>query len=450
MIMRRRIFLKSLASTIALASVASKKKPIPDLVFDHNLISVLLGPAFDGRAEFSIVHSQQQTMRYLIYKDDQFITEAGYQRVDLAYDKFKIDKFLLKNLPLATDLNLRIFAGYQLVDSRIFSSIPSNRQGYKIGLLSCMRAAEQEKLMWSSLEEQNSDLLLFLGDSIYADYNMENPVTPKVLWQKFVETRMVLQFYHWKRLVPVIALWDDHDFGGDNSGQNFPYVRESQQNFKNFFAQSLSEFGFISPGPGVACRFQLGNQLFLMLDGRSFREDPNSQKLYSFFGKEQEDWIFDSINNFQGLVWLCNGTQWFNLKGYGDSFRKEHKINFNMFIEKLNRANKSAIFASGDVHFSEVCQTPLFVKNTSLELTSSCMHSSNFIGLPSMSLSEFRVAATWRRNYIICRTAEANQKVLVDIQCFTKYKRLLFKTKTEFPLIRALHDINKEQDLSSS
>jgi hypothetical protein len=235
--------------------------------------------------------------------------------------------------------------------------------------------------------------------------------------------------------VPTIAIWDDHDFGGDNSNLNYPYIKDSQQNFKNFFAQNLSESDFIKPGPGISCRFQLGNQLFLMLDGRSFREKPRSGRLFSFFGKEQEDWIFDSIKDFKGLIWLCNGTQWFNVKGYSESFRKDHTINFNFFMERLNHLNKQIIFASGDVHFSEICNTPNLVKNKSVEITSSCMHSSNFIGLPSMNLSDNRRAATWLLNYMICNTKESEHAVAVDVHCFTKNQRRLFSSLTKINLI---------------
>lgn len=434
MTMRRRIFLKGIASTLALASVAAKKKPVAvsDIPFDKNFVSVLLGPSFDGQAEFSIVHAQPQTLRYLVFHGDQQIEEVHYSTIASPVDDFKIDKFLLRNLPLETDLALRIYAGDKKIDERIFSSIPSNRGNYDIGLVSCMRAGQHDKNMWNSLESQKSDLLLFLGDCVYIDYNLEEPITTGIIWKKFIETRMVLQFYKWKRLVPVVAIWDDHDFGGDNSNMSFRFLKETQENFKNFFAQNLSESSFISAGPGISTKFQLGNQLFLMLDGRSFREAPNSGKLYSFFGKEQEDWIFESIKGFNGLIWMNNGTQWFNFKGYGESFCKDHRISFNMFVEKLNQENKKVIFTSGDVHFSEVCETPKLIKNKSLEITSSCMHSSNFFGLPAMSRSENRVASAWNLNYIICKTSDADRKIAVEIRCFTKNAKKLFGTKTEF------------------
>ena len=283
MTMRRRIFLKSLASTLALTSLAAKKSN-PNPVFDPNLVSVLMGPSFDGQAEFSVVHNRNEPLRYLVYRGLVLVSDVLHTSIVSEVDDFKIDKFLIYNLPVDTDLILKVLShNGQLIDERIFSTISSSKSDLSIGIASCMRAAEHDKSMWDSLERKKPDLLLFVGDTVYVDYNREGEISPSTIWRKFVETRMVLQFYQWKRLVPVISIWDDHDHGGDNTGVGFKYTLQSQSNFKNFFAQSLSEKSFINAGPGVSCSFQLGDQLFLMLDGRSFREAPESNKLYSMF-----------------------------------------------------------------------------------------------------------------------------------------------------------------------
>ncbi len=434
MTMRRRIFLKGMAGALALTSIAAKKKQSRPVEFDRNLVSVLLGPSFDGQSEFSIVHCQQEPLRYLIYEDDQLLQDMTYSTVTFQDDDFKIDKFLVQNLPIDRDLKIRILSNSKQLDERTFSSISSKRPTYKIGIASCMRAAQHEKAMWTSLEAQNADVNLFVGDCVYIDYHLDEEPTPRIHWDKFVEARMVLDFYQWKRLVPTIAIWDDHDFGGNDSNSSFPYSAEARANFKNFFAQNLSEQTCITSGPGISCKFQLGNQLFLMLDGRSFREKPHSKKMYSLFGKEQEEWIFDSIKNFKGLVWFCNGTQWFSNYGYAESFRKHFTINFNSFVEKLNLAEAQMIFVAGDVHYSEICTTPNYLKKKSIELTSSCMHSSNFFALPTVANSPYRMSATWLRNFMVCQTTETEKTISVTADCFTKNKRRLFTNKMDFDL----------------
>ena len=103
-----------------------------------------------------------------------------------------------------------------------------------------------------------------------------------------------------------------------------------------------------------------------------------------------------------------------------------------MFIEKLNQLNKQALFVSGDVHFTEVCETPSFVKNKSLELTSSCMHSSNFVGLPLMSRSERRLASEWRLNFLICTITRMGKNLNLTTRCFSKSSSAQFKLDSVF------------------
>lgn len=433
MIIKRRNFLKGLAGAIALSSVSSQRaaSAIP---FNRNLISILMGPAFDGDAEFSAVHSQSKKLIYQIYLNDELIESSYGITIRSKFDDFKIDKFIFHNLPIDQDLVLKVNDGKNILDQRVFKSISSSRTNYNIGKLSCMRADNHDPEMWESLESQHADVLLFLGDCVYADYAREVDVTPQVLWKKFVETRMLFDFYQWQRLVPTIAIWDDHDFGGDNSDNSYNFVQESQRNFKNFYAQELSEGRFITPGSGISVKFKLGSHLFLMLDGRSFRDKINSDNTFSMFGREQEEWIFDSIKNHEGLIWLCNGSQWFNEKKDGESFISSHKNNFLQFIEKLNQEDKSVIFVSGDVHYSEVRQTHKILKNESIEITSSCMHSSNFIGLPALNKNSYRLASAWNFNYIISQAIERENNVAIDIQCFTRKKRRLFQIKKYFKM----------------
>lgn len=438
MSMRRRIFLKGIASTLALTSVAAKTPKKKPITYDQNLISVLMGPAFDGSAEFSIVHCQTSQLQYAVYQGSSYLGSANYMTVTSEYNAFKVDKFLFQNLPVDQDLTLKIYSGAQQIDERYFISIPSDKPNLNIGLTSCLRAGFHDKTMWNSLESQKSDVILFLGDSVYVDFDLAGEVnqntTPKELWIRYVESRMILQCYQWKRLVPIIAIWDDHDVGGDNVLSDYPFLATSQITFKTFFAQSLTENHMFSQGPGVACKFQLGNHLFMMLDGRSYRQLAKPGVIYSFFGKTQEEWIFHSIKNFNGTIWLCNGTQWFNQQGFGDSFRKNHKLNFNGFIEHLNQLDKRAVFLAGDMHFSEICTTPAVVKNKSIELTSSCLHSSNFVGLPTVNRNPLRIVATGHLNFLMCKIQETSNTLTLTTRCLGRNQKQYFSNRIDFDL----------------
>ena len=49
------------------------------------------------------------------------------------------------------------------------------------------------------------------------------------LWRRHAEARMTLEIYYSKRLYPIFATWDDHDFGKNDAGKQFPYVPEAHR-----------------------------------------------------------------------------------------------------------------------------------------------------------------------------------------------------------------------------
>jgi alkaline phosphatase D len=70
------------------------------------------------------------------------------------------------------------------------------------------------------------DLFLFLGDNIYADTR-----DMTVLRAKYDALKASRFFQELRRRVPVLATWDDHDFGANDAGAEYPFRRESQAEF---------------------------------------------------------------------------------------------------------------------------------------------------------------------------------------------------------------------------
>ncbi|HLQ44722.1 MAG TPA: alkaline phosphatase D family protein [Planctomycetaceae bacterium] len=92
--------------------------------------------------------------------------------------------------------------------------------------------AHQEKPqpIWEAVVAAKPDLFVFLGDNIYGD--SENI---DVLKAKYDKLAAVPGFQALKAACPILATWDDHDFGADDVGANYPKRVESQQLFLDFF-----------------------------------------------------------------------------------------------------------------------------------------------------------------------------------------------------------------------
>ena len=70
------------------------------------------------------------------------------------------------------------------------------------------------------------DLFLFLGDNIYADTR-----DMTVMRAKYDALKASRFFQELRRRGPVLATWDDHDFGANDAGAEYPLRRESQAEF---------------------------------------------------------------------------------------------------------------------------------------------------------------------------------------------------------------------------
>src|SRR5678816_2050733 len=79
------------------------------------------------------------------------------------------------------------------------------------------------------------DLFILLGDNIYAD-----TTNAAVMAAKYRVRKESSFFQALRRKSPVVATWDDHDFGWNDAGASYPMKRESQQLFLDFMDEPAS------------------------------------------------------------------------------------------------------------------------------------------------------------------------------------------------------------------
>lgn len=84
--------------------------------------------------------------------------------------------------------------------------------------------------IWKALLAAEPQLFLFLGDNIYADTQDMN-----VLRAKYQELADQPGYQQLRRMCPIMATWDDHDYGLNDTGGDYPMKRESQAAFLDFF-----------------------------------------------------------------------------------------------------------------------------------------------------------------------------------------------------------------------
>src|SRR5581483_9802608 len=94
---------------------------------------------------------------------------------------------------------------------------------------------DQPLPIFDTIAAAKPELLLLLGDNIYADLDKTRKVTPEVIREKYDTLARLPGFRKLRAACPILATWDDHDFGKNDAGADFPLKDESQKLFLDFF-----------------------------------------------------------------------------------------------------------------------------------------------------------------------------------------------------------------------
>ena len=117
---------------------------------------------------------------------------------------------------------------FQIAGAQDFTYTTDSEE-LKIAFGSCNKQDKPQPL-WDDISATNPDYFLFLGDNIYGDTeDME------LLEQKYALQNRNEPYRKLKNNVQMIGIWDDHDYGANDAGAEYPKKEESQQLFLNFF-----------------------------------------------------------------------------------------------------------------------------------------------------------------------------------------------------------------------
>ena len=295
MIIRRRDLLK-----VGLAHTISSYIPFQSKALNQVNIksspSILQGATDNTKTQFSIVYNAYAKLDIFVSNGAGKISKPDEIEV-ISYPGHpqQISKVYFSNLlPHQTYfLNIIDLSTQNLIDLREFKTLDIHSQNLRFAVCSCMDKDLHSPEIWQNLVAQNPEVIFFIGDQAYADRGgPSSGATPSHLWSKFCEARSTLEIYFSKKLIPIFATWDDHDFGANNgTSVSYPFVNESQKNFLSFVAQRESHCQGLIRGPGVSSALKFRSQLFILTDGRSFRKEINSQERFAHWGEDQEKWV---------------------------------------------------------------------------------------------------------------------------------------------------------------
>lgn len=242
---------------------------------------------------------------------------------------------------------------------------------YAIAFGSCGKQ-DQPLSILNDVVKHQPDVFIFLGDNIYGDTeDME------VLRRKYEQLGSKASFQNLKKHVDILATWDDHDYGKNDAGKNYPFKEASKRIFLEFFDEPKDSERYQREGIYHAVYRQVGEKTvqIILLDGRTFRDDllrmksqdgkdrryfyhldyaRHTDPAKAFLGEKQWAWLENELRKPADFRVIASGTQFgIEYNGYEAWANYPHEQERMVQLIKKTKANH-VVFISGDVHYAEI------------------------------------------------------------------------------------------------
>lgn len=361
---------------------------------DLHPFPILQGLTTSTQTEIKILAKSKDVIEIEVYDQDQKIKTVKKEIIKAGDTEYVIHVLNIYNLKKNTTYALQVFQDKKIIDQRNFQTVDLDAKKARIGVVSCMqdKYTNLQYKMWNEYLNHTPTYTFMIGDNVYADslvsfsgntINFKFATVP-VLWKRYIETFNTLSYYRTARLIPTLAIWDDHDYGFKDGNETYPHKKESLKVFESFFgsnsmkSKNSKETLVVEPLEGAGYVFHAFNQQFVFIDGRSFRSAPNTKgtEAETHLGKIQTQKILKALHSGTP-TWLIKGDQFFGGYSIFESFELNHPKDFKNFLAELKKQNSKVFFVSGDRHLNELMKIDSSeLGYETYELTSSAIHAS--------------------------------------------------------------------------
>jgi alkaline phosphatase D len=206
--------------------------------------------------------------------------------------------------------------------------------------------------IYDSIRKQSPDLMLWLGDNVY--FRASDWGSPTGLFRRYARARALPQLQALLASTHNYAIWDDHDYGPNDSNRSYVHKGHALEAFKRYWANP--SYG-LPTTPGVFTQFTWGDVDFFLLDNRFYRSPSNAPRDGSKtqFGAAQFQWLVDGLTASRApFKIVAAGGQFlspFDRWEGSAQFPHEQQALTDMIIQ---RRISGVVFLSGDRHHTEL------------------------------------------------------------------------------------------------
>jgi len=269
---------------------------------------------------------------------------------------------------------------------------PSDAVLTSIAFGSCS-TGEQSIPILRTITREEHDLFMFLGDNVYGRISSED-ATGNVLREAYHQLADRSEFQALRQRFPMLAIWDDHDYGRNDAGGSFVFKGFSEKLFLDFWGAPENDIRRSREGIYAAHTFgPAGERVqIILLDTRYFRTDltatdergavgreryvPSTDPEQSILGPEQWAWLEDQLRKPADVRLLVSSIQ-VHADGHGWEAWRTMPLEQERLYQLIDETEaQGVVLLSGDRHSSglyvrdDVAPYPLYeITSSSLNLS---------------------------------------------------------------------------------
>lgn len=242
----------------------------------------------------------------------------------------------------------------------------------KIAFGSCV---DQDKPVpiFDAMAATNPDLLLLLGDNMYADLDRKLKVTPDVIRDKYAQVAKLPGFAKLKAASGrVLGTWDDHDYGKNDAGADWEHKDGAQKEFHDFFGTPKDDPRRARKGIYHAEVFgPPGKRVqVILLDTRYFRSPlkkgafdtrtritpylPNTDDGATILGDEQWKWLLEQLKKPAEVRLLVSSIQVVSDEHPFEKWTNIPKEREKLYATLNASGANGVLILSGDRHLADI------------------------------------------------------------------------------------------------
>jgi len=205
-----------------------------------------------------------------------------------------------------------------------------------------------ELTIFEKMAEEDARFMVWLGDNVYlreVDWNSRSGI-----YHRYTHSRGVKELQPLLSKMHHYAIWDDHDYGPNDSDRTYGHKDKTREAFEDFWANpNYGVMGLES----ITGSFVWNDCEFFMLDNRWYRTPQSAEG--SILGERQFEWLIDALRSSKAAFkFVCIGGQVVSdLVGFENYavFGAERKKLLHL-IDDFDI--KNVVFLTGDRHHSEI------------------------------------------------------------------------------------------------